>query len=324
MLGLHRDRGALFRLATERLADALRQWVGKKDDHRDHEADGGAGEVRVGAPISMKQRNKMLQDAGALFDHRLLRARERRAQLLVSDPRLGEPGIDELSLWVVAHNAMVFDHPELGRVWARERTWQRYLEESIEMLDLSPLQEKSEYLSRFVLSSALVDVERDDFLVRREEGMVRYRGQVPPHLRGHVFTRIGSDLSYETVRWYASEHQAGAKTLLGAIWTSCPLTCLIHPELAPVAWTPVQASDLLRDRALIRSTCYMWSRRVEWVDVGAYLLGRLLKGFGLSHGLLQETAIARGPANRAALPAASSIAALPSSPHESARNWESS
>ena len=143
----------------------------------------GGGDVHVGKPFRPRDRDLLLDDAGALSDPTLLFLRLRRARELVPEPDLPDPGPEELSLWMGLHNALVFDHPERSRVWARSSTWRRAEGVARTLLALGPPADLGESVARHVTMGAFIRLRRHDVIVPTAVGDMRYAGQDVPRRR---------------------------------------------------------------------------------------------------------------------------------------------
>lgn len=235
--------------------------------------------MRIGAPLTDRHITRLQKDAEALADPRLMDLRQRRAELLVYEGLVGMPEPEELWLWVGLYNVLALDHPDLSRIWASERTWLAIDKETRRLLTLPPVGSADEALARHVTVGAFTQLLRDDFYVPSEEGEQVFVGQLPN--RGRL-TGIGSGqagMSTQTVRWVQTPaNPAAARSFELALWSS-PLTCMLHPGLAPKQWSPLTFARLLEQPSLLRAVVYHWERAPDWLALGAAMLERL-PGFG--------------------------------------------
>lgn len=233
------------------------------------------GTLRVGAPLTAKDIRKLEQDAGALGDARLLELRQRRASLLVADGLVELPEIEELHLWAGLYNVLALDHPDLGRIWASERTWGSIERETRTLLTLPPVENRQEALARHVTVGAFTQILRDDFHIPSDEGERVYLGQLPGRGRRGVLSSGEAGMSTQTVRWVQTQaHPAARRAFELALWSS-PLTCVLYPELAPARWTPLGSGDFLDHAPLLRAVVYHWERQPDWLALGSAMLRRL-------------------------------------------------
>lgn len=235
------------------------------------------GDLHVGRPLRPKDRDAMALDLGSLAGHReLVFARNRRTELYSPHPLLDEPDHDELSLWVGLHNLLVFDHPDRIRVWARGSTWRRVEGVTRTMLTLPFPSSVSEGLARHVCVGALIDLRRTDILVNTATGENRYLGQEIPRRRFFLSTPVGAAAREETVDWYVQPHAPETHRLLEDALRASPLTCLLNPLIAPPGWSPLWATDFLRERGFARAVCHRWARHKDWISVGGAVMSALL------------------------------------------------
>jgi len=202
--------------------------------------------------------------------------RLRRAEVLIPDPVLPDPGIDELSLWVGLHNILAFDHPERPRVWTRSSTWRRVEGATRTMLTLPPVMDIGEVLARHLSIEAFIELRRIDTVVNTPTGDVRYLGQsLPrnPFRLGPVSLSPGRE---ETVPWINQTHAPESQRLIDDAMRASPLTCLLHPLRAPKGWSPLATSPFLMQRGFARAVCYRWAAHRDWISVGGAVLAALL------------------------------------------------
>lgn len=237
----------------------------------------GGGPLHVNRPLRPKDRDAMALELGALGSHReLMFLRQRRAELLTPHPLLEEPDLDELSLWIGLHNLLVFDHPDRARVWARGSTWRRTEGATRTLLSIPLPTTVDQGLSRHLGLGALVEVRRTDTLVHTATGEMRYLGQELPRRRFLVALPAAGSAREETVEWFTQPHAPETHRLIEDALRASPLTCLLHPLIAPPGWSPLWATAFLRDRGLCRSICYRWARHRDWISVGGAVMSALL------------------------------------------------
>lgn len=239
----------------------------------------GGGDVIVGPPLRMRERDQWAEEHADLQHPDLLLCRLRRAQLLVADPAMPPPDIDELSLWIGLHNLLVFDHPDRRRVWSREAAWRRVEGVTRMMLSLPAPQSRGEALARHASVGALFGLCREDLVVTTPTGEVRSMGRDPSRraLRGLV---SGAGVRQEVVQWIGQAHAPQGDRLLEDALRASPLSCVLRPLLAPAGWSPLQAADALGDTALVRAICYRWAAASDWVAVGGAVAAALLPSIG--------------------------------------------
>jgi hypothetical protein len=241
----------------------------------------GGGTVSLRGPIRPKEHRAMLDEIGVLGDARLRVSRLRRAMLVVSSPDLPDPDLDELGLWVGLHNALVLDHPERSRVWARASTWRRVEGMARTLLSLGEPSDLGDAIARHVSVEAFLELQRVDVVVSAvgsEE--FRLRGQPLPR-RGLFVAGHRARARPERVTWSLERHAPEAERLLDdALWTS-PLTCVMRPTMAPEGWSPLSAARLLRERTVARAVCNAWADDPDWLAAGSRITGGLLGSLGL-------------------------------------------
>lgn len=259
----------------------------------------GGGDVAVAGPIRPREHAAMAQQAGELGHPQLRFLRLRRAMQLVPVPELPDPDLDELALWVGLHNTLAFDHPERERVWARAVTWRRAESMTRGLLTMGMPTDAREALARHVSIGALLELERVDTVVPTPgQGEVKFRGQAVGRRR-LLGAGAGGQPKTSRVRWWAQSHAPDTERLLAdVLWTS-PLTCLLHPLLAPAGWSPLASGPgFLEQRAYARLVCHTWASEREWIAVGGRVTRGLLDALQVRE---QPTAVAVGAAV-AALP----------------------
>jgi hypothetical protein len=171
----------------------------------------------------------------------------------------------------------------------------------------------AEGLVRHLSVGAMLDLQRTDTVLTSAAGELRFSGQPVPRRRfGFAAVATGSARE-DTVRWLDAPHAAETQRLVEDAMRASPLTCLLHPRRAPPGWSPLWASDFLRQRGLCRAVVHQWARNKDWISVGGAVMSALLPSV-LSRptaraggGSLDLPALTGGPL---ALPGA----VLPSSP----------
>ena len=237
----------------------------------------GGGDVHVGKPFRPRDRDLLLDDAGALSDPTLLFLRLRRARELVPEPDLPDPGPEELSLWMGLHNALVFDHPERSRVWARSSTWRRAEGVARTLLALGPPADLGESVARHVTMGAFIRLRRHDVIVPTAVGDMRYAGQDVPRRRLRLAAaEMAGGQREEDVVWLDGPHSPESERLVEDGLRASPLTCLLEPLVAPSGWSPLLARGVLQDRGLARAVCHRWAAQSDWIAVGGAVMSALL------------------------------------------------
>lgn len=271
----------------------------------------GGGPVAVGAPIRPTERDEMADNAAELGSPELRFVRMRRAQQLAPNPTLSDPDLEELTLWVGLHNTLVFDHPERRRVWARSSTWRRLEGATRTFLSLPNTSDTGEGLARHVSVGAFVELLRTDTVVATATGELRFLGQQVPRRRLRLSAVPQTGHREEVVEWLTAPHTSETDRLIEDAMRTSPLTCLLHPRRAPPGWSPLLASDFLRDRGIARSIVYSWARDPEWVAVGGAVTSALLPSLPVAKRTEPTEAAAHGEDGTPALPPAGRILALP-------------
>lgn len=234
------------------------------------------GDVHVGRPFRPRDRDAMAEQSGELSDSRLAFTRLRRAQELVPDADLPEPGLEEVSLWMGLHNTLVFDHPERSRVWARSSTWRRAEGVARTMLAMGQPADLGEGLVRHLSVGAFARLHRLDVIVTTTTGDMRYLGQAVPRRRLRLAGDPDGGHREEDIVWLRGPHAAETERLIEDALRASPLTCLLEPLLAPPGWSPLLSSDFLQDRGLARAVCHRWASNRDWIAVGGAVMSALL------------------------------------------------
>lgn len=234
------------------------------------------GELHVGAPLRGRDLQLMLEQTSELQRPELRFVRLRRGQALVADPELPDPDADELSLWMGLYNTLVFDHPDRRRVWSRDAVWRRVEGATRSLLTLPSPTAPGEALARHVSVGAFIELRRQDMVIG-SGGAAELRA-VGQELPRRVLRLAGAahGLRHEVVPWLEQPHAPEAQRLLEDALRASPLTCVLHPRLAPPGWSPLSAADAFVDRALVRAVCHQWARQRDWVAVGGAVAGALL------------------------------------------------
>ncbi|MEE9384963.1 MAG: hypothetical protein V3V08_16280 [Nannocystaceae bacterium] len=239
---------------------------------------GAAVEVH-GRPFSRSDGAALLADASALGSAELRWARRDRARRLVADPQLPDPSAEEFCLWLGLHNMLLFDHPDRGRIWARDAKWQRVELETRALLGFPDSTAVEASLVRHVAVGRLRDLTREDHVVTAGNAEKRYAGRAAP--RRALAAGPGIRWRTETVRWLDQNHDPVVLRLLPEAFRASPLTCLLYPELAPPQWSPLHAAGFLGRRSYARAVCHHWARHTNWVLAGGIVLGSLLRSLGI-------------------------------------------
>jgi hypothetical protein len=236
----------------------------------------GGGDVRVGRPFRLRDRKYLLASQGDLGSAELRFLRLRRAIELTNHLDLPDPDPDELALWMGLHNLLVFDHPERDRVWARGTTWRRVEGVTRTLLALPMPRVLGDGLARHLSVDALFRLARIDTIVPTAAGDVVFRGQDPARRRFGFQTLVPPGHRRERVLWFAQTHATEARRLVEDALRASPLTCLLHPQYAPVGWSPLWASIFLQDRGLARAICHAWATEKDWIALGGAVVSGLL------------------------------------------------
>lgn len=233
------------------------------------------GTLRVGAPMSTRDLRRLLSQADALYDQRLLDLRRRRAEFLVPHGLDEAPGPDELQLWAGLYNILALDHPDLDRVWVSERGKHALERDTQNWTSLPSTQDHQELLARHLCVGAFVELLRDDLRIVGDQGDQVFYGQLPARVRRGFINGTDGTVSMETVRWIETQAQPASRAAFHtALWSS-PLTCFLRPDLAPPRWSPLASVSLFEHAPLLRAIIYRWDRHPDWLVLGAAMLSRL-------------------------------------------------
>jgi hypothetical protein len=237
----------------------------------------GGGTVHVGRPLRPRDRDLLVSELPSAVHHPALSlARLRRAEELTPVPDLPHADEEELSLVVALHNVLVFDHPDRGRVWARASSWRRAEGATRTLLTLPFPTEIGPGLVRHLWVGAFLGLMRTDRVVPGPAGEVRYLGQSVPRRRFRFGPPAADGGRTEDVRWLEQPHAPETQRLVEDALRASPLTCLLHPTLAPPGWSPLWASLFLRRRGYARAICHRWARQRDWIAVGGAVMAALL------------------------------------------------
>ncbi|MBV1861397.1 MAG: hypothetical protein KUG77_23460 [Nannocystaceae bacterium] len=233
----------------------------------------GGGAVHVGRPLRTRERDEWLGDV-ARAGTELAYLRLRRAQELTPHPSLPEPDDEELSLWMGLHNTFAFDHPDRPRVWSRASVWRRVEGATRTLLTLPFPSSVGAAVARHVTVGAFLESQRTDTLLTNANGEHRFAGQEPPR---RLFGGAASGTARsETRPWLTLPHAPEAGRLIDDALRASPLTCLLEPRRAPSGWSPLLATEALRERGLARAVVYHWARGKEWIQIGGAVMSALL------------------------------------------------
>ena len=260
----------------------------------------GGGTVHVGAPVRPADLRAMMAELGTLASGELVALRLQRAQQLVAEPDLQAPDSEELALWVALYNLLVLDHPDRGRVWARQVTWRRVESAIRYWLLLSRPDGFSAALAHHTAVGAFLELARRDQILSGVEGELRFAGQEIPRRRLRWTVPGALSVREETITWWTATHPPEVAGLQQDVLWASPVTCLLRPLLAPPGYSPLEGARFLRHRAFARAVCHAWASSRHWIDIGGTVLGSLL--FSLTGRPLQPGAAAAA-SDRLALPA---------------------
>lgn len=238
------------------------------------------GPIEVGAPLGVRDRERMSAEADALYDPQLRGLRLQRATELLPDPSLPDPDVSDLSLWLGLHNLLALDHPDRDRVWARASTWAMAVDSTRALIHYAAPTDASEQLARHLSIDRFLDLIRVDQIARVEDQSRRFEGQPAPRAVRRMASIGELDLSEERVRWITAKHTDAVESLLPELMFVSPLTALLRPRRVLGAFDPRFPARWLRTRAGARAIVHTWAREDDWVGVGAALVGHLLRALG--------------------------------------------
>jgi hypothetical protein len=236
------------------------------------------GRIQVRRAYSTRDREQLMADSGALGSAELRFVLLRRARELVAHPNVPDPGVEELSLWMGINNLLFLDHPETGRVWARNTRWQRVENETRVLLATALPVDMGEALARHLAVGPFAQLKREDHVITTTSGERRFVGQP---VRLGLFSGVRGEQRDETVRWITQAHAPAVDRLIPEVFSVSPLSCMLEPGFAPEGWSPLSAADFVRTRAFARAICHAWAREKDWVRSGAVIAGSLLRSLGL-------------------------------------------
>jgi hypothetical protein len=269
------------------------------------------GPVHVSRPLRPRDKALLAEELASGSRPELQFTRLRRAQQITPHPALPDPDDDELSLWIGLHNALVFDHPERARVWARNSTWRRVEGATRTLLTLPFCSGTGEALVRHLSVGAFLELRRTDTVVTSAAGELRFAGQGVPRRRFGFAAVAAGTAREETLRFIDAPHAAETGRLIEDAMRASPLTCLLHPRRAPPGWSPLWASDFLAQPGLARAVCHHWAASKDWISIGGAVMSALLPSVVTRSGSARaETNVAWSEGGRLALPGA----VLPSGP----------
>lgn len=234
------------------------------------------GEVHVGAPVRPHDFRAMAADLAALRTSDVAALRLQRAQQLVAEPALHDPGAEELALWVALYNLLVLDHPERGRVWARQATWRRVESAARYWLLYSRPEGFEAALANHAAVGAFLDLTRRDLILSGAEGELRFVGQEIPRRRLRWTVSGALNVREETINWWSAAHAPEVAALQQDVLWASPVTCLLRPLMAPPGYSPLEGASFLRHRAFARAVCHAWASSRHWIEIGGSVLGSLL------------------------------------------------
>src|SRR5690606_36061077 len=140
--------------------------------------------------------------------------------------------------------------------WARSATWKRAENATRTMLTLGQSDQVDKILVRHLSVGAFIELVREDHHLISPQGEERLLGQpiTTRYLRMNSF-QFG--YQSEIVQWWTTKHSPETERLLSDVLWPSTLTCLLHPQLAPPGWTPLQVAPVLHQRDFARAVCYV-------------------------------------------------------------------
>ncbi len=260
------------------------------------------GELKIGAPLGVKDLERWSADAGLLYDDELTRLRLLRATRWFPTPALPEPTLEDLALWMGQYNLLALDHPERERVWARASTWEMAVTATRALIHRAAPTDASEQLARHVSVDAFLALRRSDQIARVGEQSRRYPGQAAPRSVRRMASIGEIELLEERVDWIdAAKSGASSRLLQDLSWVS-PLTALMNPSFAHPGFDPRMPATWLRNSSGARAVVHSWARVEDWVGTGASLMRSLLEALGREE-LVSDEPVARGRGAEAELEA---------------------
>ncbi|PCC67260.1 hypothetical protein SAMN02745121_07093 [Nannocystis exedens] len=236
----------------------------------------GGGTVHVAAPVRPADFRAMAGELATLRASEVAALRLQRAQQLVAEPDLHEPGAEELALWVALYNLLVLDHPDRGRVWARQATWRRVESAARYWLLFSRPEGFSAALANHAAVGAFLELSRRDQILSGAEGELRFVGQEIPRRRLRWTVPGALSVREETINWWSTAHAPEVSALQQDVLWASPVTCLLRPLMAPPGYSPLEGAGFLRHRAFARAVCHAWASSRHWIEIGGTVLGSLL------------------------------------------------
>ncbi|WAS89848.1 hypothetical protein [Nannocystis punicea] len=236
----------------------------------------GGGTVHVTAPVRPADFRAMSGELATLRTSEVAALRLQRAQQLVAEPDLHDPGAEELALWVALYNLLVLDHPDRGRVWARQATWRRVESAARYWLLFSRPEGFSAALANHAAVGAFLELSRRDQILSGAEGELRFVGQEIPRRRLRWTVPGALSVREETLNWWSAAHVAEVSALQQDVLWASPVTCLLRPLSAPPGYSPLEGAGFLRHRAFARAVCHAWASSRHWIEIGGTVLGSLL------------------------------------------------
>ncbi|MDC0675361.1 hypothetical protein [Nannocystis radixulma] len=236
----------------------------------------GGGTVHVAAPVRPADFRAMAGELATLRNGDVAALRLQRAQQLVAEPDLQDPGAEELALWVALYNLLVLDHPDRGRVWARQATWRRVESAARYWLLFARPEGFSAALANHAAVGAFLELSRRDQILSGAEGELRFVGQEIPRRRLRWTVPGALSVREETIAWWSSAHVPEVAALQQDVLWASPVTCLLRPLTAPPGYSPLEGASFLRHRAFARAVCHAWASSRHWIEIGGTVLGSLL------------------------------------------------
>ena len=236
----------------------------------------GGGTVHVAAPVRPADFRAMAGELQTLRNSDVAALRLQRAQQLVAEPDLQDPGAEELALWVALYNLLVLDHPDRGRVWARQATWRRVESAARYWLLFARPEGFSAALANHAAVGAFLELARRDQILSGAEGELRFVGQEIPRRRLRWTVPGALSVREETIVWWSSAHVPEVAALQQDVLWASPVTCLLRPLMAPPGYSPLEGAGFLRHRAFARAVCHAWASSRHWIEIGGTVLGSLL------------------------------------------------
>jgi len=202
------------------------------------------GQVRVGHALGAPELESLAAEAVLPSDTLLEveRARQVQAAGLWLYPVPVSWDRASARLAVAVHNLLFLSHPDAAGWTSRSARLDQVQRFTRGLLELPPPQSGAEAVARHTLTSALLDLHREDVVIDTWLMIYSFRGQEPPpNLRRFPHLRRVHE-KRSRVQWVADEQLTEAQLkLLGRLLQVSPLTDLLTP-LRPrpsFAWAPV-------------------------------------------------------------------------------------